>query len=203
MSNTLMSAAVTLSVALLFAACTEPRSAASTDSLAPPSGATTSATTSAATQPERVVGPMDLTEHGFGPVRVGMTLAEVSAASSAGIRLVGTDSTACSYLSWRDGPPEVLIMAEGGRVVRIDVRNPAIATPEGIKLGSTEAEVQQRYAGQVEVQPHKYTDGHYLVITPRNPSDSSLRLVFETDGKNVKTFRGGLVPQVQYVEACS
>lgn len=62
--------------------------------------------------------------------------------------------------------------------------------------------MQQRYAGFVEVQPHKYTDGHDLVITPRNPADSTLRIVFETDGQKVKAFRGGLVPQVQYVEGC-
>lgn len=183
--------------ALCVAACSEPRAAATTDTIAPPAGATASAPT-----PTRAVGPMDLTEFGIGPVRVGMTLAEVAGVTSAGIRLVDTDSTACSYLSWRDGPKGVLIMAEGGRVVRIDVRNPAIATPEGIKIGSSEAEVQARYPGQVEVQPHKYTDGHYLVVTPRNAADSDLRIVFETDGKKVETFRGGRVPQVLYVEGC-
>mgnify|MGYP000302328553 CR=1 FL=1 len=84
----------------------------------------------------------------------------------------------------------------------VTVRNLPDATHRALKLRaaqhgrSTEAEVQQRYAGQVEVQPHKYTDGHYLVITPRNPPDSDLRLVFETDGKKVETFRGGRVPQV-------
>ncbi|WP_309669538.1 hypothetical protein [Gemmatimonas sp.] len=179
---------------LAMVACAEPRRETAPDS-------SRAGTTPART--ERIAGPMDLTERGIGPVRVGMTLAEVAGVTSAGIRLVDTDSTACSYLSWRDGPPGVLIMAEGGRVVRIDVRNPAIATPEGIKIGSTEAEVQQRYVGQVEVQPHKYTDGHYLVVTPRDPANSALRIVFETDGKKVETFRGGRVPQVQYVEGCS
>ena len=179
---------------LAMVACAEPRRETAPDS-------SRAGTTPART--ERIAGPMDLTERGIGPVRVGMTLAEVAGVTSAGIRLVDTDSIACSYLSWRDGPPGVLIMAEGGRVVRIDVRNPAIATPEGIKIGSTEAEVQQRYVGQVEVQPHKYTDGHYLVVTPRDPANSELRIVFETDGKKVETFRGGRVPQVQYVEGCS
>lgn len=187
-------AGVALAPVLLLAACGESRSAASADS---------TAATGAAASPARMVGPMDLTEHGIGPVRVGMTLAEVARATSSGIHLVGTDSTECSYLNWRDGPPGVLIMAEGGRVVRVDVRNPAIATPEGIKIGSTEADVQQRYAGHVEVLPHKYADGHYFVVTPRNPVDSDLRMVFETDGRKVETFRGGRVPQVQYVEGCS
>jgi len=194
MTRTLM-AVVALAPVLLCAACGESRSVASSDSAV--------SSKSTGTSTERIGGPMDLTEHGIGPVRVGMTLAEVAGATSAGIRLVGTDSTECSYLSWRDGPPGVLIMAEGGRVVRIDVRNPAITTPEGIKIGSTEAEVQQRYAGQIEVLPHKYTDGHYLVITPRNSADRELRIVFETDGKKVETLRGGRVPPVQYVEGCS
>lgn len=190
--------AAALAPVVLFSACGKSRSETAAN------GGTAAATAgaSATTPADRIVGPMDLTEQGIGPVRVGMTLADVAGATSAGIRLVGTDSTECSYLSWRDGPPGVLIMAEGGHVVRIDVRNPAIATPEGIKIGSTEAEVQQRYSGRVEVQPHKYSDGHYLVITPREPADSNLRIVFETDGKKVETFRGGLVPQVQYVEGC-
>ena len=188
------------SAILLISACGEPRASDATERARQAAGATAGA--SAGATAERRVGAMDLTEHGIGPVHVGMTLADVAGATSAGVRLVGTDSTECSYLSWRDGPPGVLIMAEGGRVVRIDVRNPAITTADGIKIGSTEAEVQQRYAGFVEVQPHKYTDGHYLVITPRNPADSTLRIVFETDGQKVKAFRGGLVPQVQYVEGC-
>lgn len=59
------------------------------------------------------------------------------------------------------------------------------------------------YPGQVTVQPHAYTDGHYLVVTPPAAADSSFRIVFETDGQKVLRYRSGLVPAVEYVEGCS
>lgn len=59
------------------------------------------------------------------------------------------------------------------------------------------------YPGQVTVQPHAYTDGHYLVVTPPAAADSSFRIVFKTDGQKVLRYTSGLVPAVEYVEGCS
>ncbi len=62
---------------------------------------------------------------------------------------------------------------------------------------------QQLYPGQVSISPHKYVDGHYLIVTPSAPADSTYRLVFETDGKLVTRFRSGKMPEVTWVEGCS
>lgn len=53
------------------------------------------------------------------------------------------------------------------------------------------------------VQPHKYTDGHYLVVRPADAADTTHLLVFETDGRVVERFRAGQKPQVEYVEGCA
>lgn len=59
------------------------------------------------------------------------------------------------------------------------------------------------YPGRVEVQPHKYTgpEGHYLSVSV--PSDTLLRIIFETDGRVVTRYRAGRRPAVEYVEGRS
>jgi len=58
--------------------------------------------------------------------------------------------------------------------------------------------IKQLYPA-ARVEPHKYTDGHYLVVdvTPQR------RFVFETDGSKVTRYRSGAVPVVDWVEGCA
>jgi hypothetical protein len=100
-------------------------------------------------------------------------------------------------------PPGVRVMLEDARVVRVEVDSGSVPTPEGARIGDTEARIQQLYSGRVQVQPHKYTDGHYLVVRPAAASDTTHLLLFETDGRVVTRFRGGQRPQVEYVEGCA
>jgi hypothetical protein len=87
-------------------------------------------------------------------------------------------------------------------VVRVEVGSGNVATVEGARIGDPEARIQQTYPGRVQVQPHKYTDGHYLVVRPAD-GDTTRLLIFETDGSRVLRFRAGQRPQVEYVEGCS
>jgi hypothetical protein len=85
---------------------------------------------------------------------------------------------------------------------RIDVDSSGVATAEGIRVGASEADVMAAYGSRVAVQPHKYTGprGHYLIVG--DPADTTRRLVFETDGSRVTTFRAGRRPAVDFVEGC-
>ena len=93
-------------------------------------------------------------------------------------------------------------MVVEGRVARVDVRSGTTMTSEGARVGSTEREVQDLYLGLVDVQPHKYTAGRYLIVTPAGPSGADYRLVFETDGERVERYRAGALPAVEWVEGC-
>jgi hypothetical protein len=94
-------------------------------------------------------------------------------------------------------------MMDNSKVARVDVRETSsIRTAEGAGIGDTEEQIKTLYPGQFTVQPHKYTDGHYLVIKP-NGSLANERIIFETDGKKVLQFRSGRTPAVEYVEGCS
>ncbi len=143
-----------------------------------------------------------VTPTGIGTVRVEMTLAQAG-------RQLGRELTApagterCVMMPAGAGLDSVLFMAIDGRIARVDVTGGRIATREGARVGDAQAHVESLYTGRVEVQPHKYTDGKYLVVRPTERADSAYRLVFETDGNRVTRYRAGRLPEVQWVEGCS
>jgi hypothetical protein len=94
--------------------------------------------------------------------------------------------------------PGLLVMLFAGKVVRLDVITAGVATASGARVGDTEQRIRELYPGS-RVEPHKYTDGHYLVVD----SSPGRRLVFETDGTRVTRYRAGAIPHVDWVEGCS
>jgi hypothetical protein len=149
-----------------------------------------------------------LRDDGIGPLRVGMTVDEARAALGQFRGILPDpggppDSLACGYAMSERLPPGVRVMLEDARVVRVEVDSGYVPTAGGARIGDTEARIQQLYSGRVQVQPHKYTDGHYLVVRPTEASDTTHLLLFETDGRVVTRFRGGQKPQVEYVEGCA
>jgi hypothetical protein len=93
-------------------------------------------------------------------------------------------------------------MVVNGQVARVEVSNAAVATTAGARVGDTEARITALYPGRVQTTPHKYTDGRYLTVRGA-AADSVHRLVFETDGQRVTRYRGGRMPEVEWVEGCS
>jgi hypothetical protein len=93
---------------------------------------------------------------------------------------------------------DLLVMLVDGVVARVDVIGPSVATAAGAHVGDSEARIKQLYPAS-RVEPHKYTDGHYLVVE----TAPQRRLVFETDGTRVTRYRSGVVPAVEWVEGCS
>ncbi len=148
---------------------------------------------------------IDLTAHarGFGPVRAGMTLAEAERALGASLAPLGARMEPCHYVVV-EGRPSVAFMIIDDRIARLDVRQQGtVKTAEGAGIGDTEARIHALYPGRVEMQPHKYVDGHYLIVTPEAPTDSNFRMIFETDGKRVTSYRTGRLPEVRWIEGCS
>lgn len=142
-----------------------------------------------------------LTLRNFGPVRVGMTIAEVKEA--IGGPLFGEPAaTGCDYARPRYGPGGVQFMIIDGRVARVDIDSCQLATKSGARIGDTESRIRSLYPG-IEITAHQYTEkGHYLTLVPSDGPDRSYRLVFETDGSRVLTFRAGKLPEVGWVEHC-
>jgi hypothetical protein len=149
---------------------------------------------------------------GMGPVAAGMTVLEaaITARRPMTRELLGTcarydrecwqSATACYYVK-PIGLSDVSFMVVDGRIVRVDVSGGDVATAEGVRVGDREGRVRSVYAGNVEVKPHAYTDGRYLIVRPDGPQ-SRHGLVFETDGYVVTQYRAGEFPAVLAIEGC-
>lgn len=141
-----------------------------------------------------------VTEAGIGPLRAGMTTAEAAAALGAPLPSTAA-SPECSMVRVPGAPGEVWAMVVSDTVVRVDVRDPAVETAAGARVGDGEDRVGELYPGRVRVGPHKYTAGRYLVVLAE--ADSMQRLLFETDSTGIVTsYRAGRMPQVEWVEGC-
>ena len=140
---------------------------------------------------------------GFGPVRVGMSTAQAANALGAELKLLGPEMQPCHYVQ-ATGHPGIAFMVIDGRIARVDVRpDSPIRTAEGAAVGDSEERIHSLYPGRVEVQPHKYVDGHYLIVRPQAPADTVYRIIFDTDGKKVTGIKAGRMPEVRWVEGCS
>jgi hypothetical protein len=139
---------------------------------------------------------------GYGPIQAGMTLAQAAEAGKRPLTAPGSEE--CDYVRFEgDTTRGIQFMVVQGRIARVDVHDTTIGTSHGIRIGDSEAAVEEKYADRVTVSPHKYEEGHYLVVAPGAPADSRHEIVFETDGARVTTYRSGRVPEVEYVEGCS
>ena len=148
-----------------------------------------------------VPAAMTVTPTGIGPVRAGMTLAELRGALDS-VRFSDPDSARCAYPKFAGLPEGVWVMVEQGVVGRVDVQKGDVATAEGIRIGDDSAKVRSTYGARMSVVPHKYTDGRYLEIA--TPGDTLHLIVFETNAQGiVLRYRAGKLPQVRYVESCS
>ncbi|GAB4464441.1 MAG: hypothetical protein OHK0037_18440 [Elainellaceae cyanobacterium] len=144
---------------------------------------------------------------GVGPVRVGMTVNE--AKQAAGVPLVRAENTygegeSCYFLN-AQGIADLGFMVTDGRIARVDVgRGSSIKTLSGAGIGSTEAQIQQLYPGQITSTPHEYFDnGKYMTFVPKDEADKAFRVIFETDNGRVIEYRAGKMPEVQYIEGCA
>lgn len=147
-------------------------------------------------------GSWIVTPRGTGPVQFGMPVVEARAALRDSLAKVPTDGS-CILVAPPGTPAGVTVMVENGQVVRVDVESEAIATDHGAKVGHSEAVVKERYGDSLVSTPHKYDEkGRYLTFVPPGPDGSRFRVIFETDGIRVKSYRAGILPAVEYVERC-
>jgi len=150
-----------------------------------------------------LAGEEPVTLHGVGDLRIGMPLAELRRRGATMDENPFEDEADCDF--WRlPGRQGLAFMVVGGRVVRIDIDNPAYRTASGAHVGMSEAEVRAVYGAQMRVEPHPYTgpEGHYLVFRARG---EPYGMIFEThyETHRAETMRVGLWQYVQLIEGCA
>jgi hypothetical protein len=150
-----------------------------------------------------MASPM-LTPDGYGPVRIGMSEAEVSAALGGAVQGVTGAEGDCHILTSASDPQRNLYyMIERGRLVRITAQNQsAVRTGRGIGLGARASDVRKAYGPTLVVEPHKYVEAPAAYLTYwAKPGERGIS--FETDRQEIvrEIHAGG--PEIQYVEGCS
>jgi hypothetical protein len=151
----------------------------------------------------RLVPSMKLSFVGLGPVRIGMTEAQVRgvvAGEMESTRDVSEED--CYYLILKGRGLGFMILHS--RLARIDVMSGEWRTQSGAHIGSTEDEIRKLYGAAVqEVQHHYDPQGKYMSVSPQEGAYKGFEVLFETDGKVVTNFRAGTVEAVPLVEGCS
>lgn len=142
---------------------------------------------------------------GFGPVQVGMTIAQAEAATGMTFKSEssGGEEYGCEYYRVEafDG---IALMVTDGKIARVELRKPNLATISGAKLGATETQIRNLYPGQIQTEPHEYIpNGKYLLFVPKDTESQNYRVIFEVDAEGtVVAIRSGQLPEVGYIEGC-
>ena len=140
-----------------------------------------------------------VTENGAGPLRIGMSLAKINKLLNQNFSLPeDKEEQSCFYV---DSPehPGMAFMIMNGRLARIDVSSSGIFTSAGVQVGDSEERTLKAYGGRMQVEPHHYTEGHYLT-TKSATGHNGIR--FETDEGKIVVFYAGSHSTIQLVEGC-
>lgn len=157
-----------------------------------------------------------LTAEGWGPLRIGMTLAEITAALGPDAdpnAVGGADPATCDQFRPERAPEGMLLMTEQGKLSRISlIRNSTLKTDRGFGLGDSAAAIKTAYGVAAVATPHKYEAAPSEYITAWSGAapaagatvpDTARGIVYEIGGDGmVKAIHAG-GPSIQYVEGCS
>jgi hypothetical protein len=153
-----------------------------------------------------VAGNTPLAIDGLGPIKIGMTLAQVERLLGKTLEVsdAASGSEECEDAGPLPGLPDVTLMLSNKIVMRIDVFGEGkIRTAAGAGIGSSESEIKRLYRG-VTVEPNFYDSSeHYMKVRSTDPKNSELLMLFDTDGRKVTAFRVGRASFVQLIEGCS
>ena len=171
-------------------------------------------TESPAPTPDRAAPP--LTAEGWGPLKIGMTLAQIVAAAgpdSDPDAVGGADPAACDQFRPARAPTGMLVMVEEGRLTRVSlIQGSAVETDRSIGIGDGRDEVVKAYGDAAAASAHEYSDkpAGYLDVwmgaagRDRAAPDPSARGIrYEIDGENAVSAIHAGGPSILYVEGCS
>lgn len=151
-----------------------------------------------------------LAPEGWGPLRIGMTRAQITAAAGDDANpdaVGGPDPEACDQYRPTGAPEGMLLMVENDTLTRISLmRESRVRTDRGLGLGEDAAAVLAAYGTSAESSPHKYRDAPSAYITawttPPGGASPARGIVYEIhdDGRVALIHAGS--ESITYVEGC-
>ncbi|MBP6903286.1 MAG: hypothetical protein KBC73_24570 [Burkholderiaceae bacterium] len=151
------------------------------------------------------------TTEGLGKAVAGQSLAQLERLLGQPLTAAGAASAASASASAAPagcqlrsaaGQPGVHYALRQGLLTRVETRDPRWPSSSGVQVGDGLARVRQVYGARLIESPHPYFErGRMLVVYARNKR-SALVMESNNDGR-VITLRGGRLPDVTWLEACS
>lgn len=170
-----------------------------------------------------VVDANAITSEGWGPLRIGMTRQQVTAALGRDANpnaVGGPDPEACDVFRPANAPEGLLVMIQHDVLTRITLEgNRTLKTDRGFGVGDGAAAVKAAYGASARVEPHHYLGlpAEYITVwtttggamanergwIPEDTAPNARGIRYETDveGRVTSIHAGG--PSIQYVEGCS
>ncbi len=156
-----------------------------------------------------------VTAEGWGPLRIGMTRAEVETALGADSRpgsVGGPDPASCDIFHPAQAPQGLRVMVEDGVLTSLWLdRGATLKTDRGFSVGDRAAAIKTAYGTAATASPHKYSAAPAEYITAwsrggadgyvQDPAARGIRYHIGTDGRVEHVAAGG--PSIQYVEGCA
>ena len=138
-------------------------------------------------------------ESGIGPVKIGITLAQLTVILHQKLIEDESGSDNCFYVH-TSNQQHIGYMIIDDHVARVDVNAPGIKTSTGIQVGDSETHAREIYGTRLKITPHIYIDtGNYLTV---QSSYGRYGIRFETDKGKITGFYAGKYDAIQYVEGC-
>lgn len=149
-----------------------------------------------------------LTSKGLAPVEIGMSLESLERALRTKMPYSDYVNHGCAVVTSKVVEPYgVSFMIEMRRLTRIgldfygtDPRPLGIKTDTGVGLTSSEEDVLKAYGDRARVEPNPQDPSWHTIIV--DDPDHNKAIVFETNGKTVKSIRAGLYPAVMSRTGC-
>ena len=142
-----------------------------------------------------------VTTVGIDELVFGMTVSQANIAVGGEFVPVGETNNECFLVRPAGGPLGVQLTVTQGTIERVDITNPDITTRSGAGVGLTEQDLADLFGASLTTQPSGA--GNQVIFTPSDAADAQFRVIFETDGEIVTSFRSGRVPQVEPTVPCS
>lgn len=139
---------------------------------------------------------------GIDAVNFGMTVNQAGRAVGGEFVPVSTVEDSCYLVRPAGGPLGVQLTVTEGTIERVDITTPDITTRSGAGVGMTEAGLAELFGDSLTTQPSP-TGGNQVIFTPSDSADAEFRVIFETNGETVQSFRSGRLPQVAPTIPCS
>jgi hypothetical protein len=183
----------------------------------PDSGPAPAAPPAAPSEPATPAAPVDanaVTAQGWGPLRIGMTRAEVEAALGPDANpdaVGGPDPESCDTFRPERAPEDLSVMVENGVVTSLWLSGESrLKTDRGFGVGDGAAAIKTAYGAAATVSPHKYSAAPAEYITTwvsgggtgyvQDPAARGISYHIGNDGRVQHVAAGG--PSIQYVEGC-